>query len=98
MAGHHRIFQAYVIQILRGIHQAVLDGGSWETSSMFLPGDDPCKRDAFGATEHELQTVAAYKEALKRIQAKPGSRSSKEEGDETEGPPSGAKGAGGKKK
>jgi hypothetical protein len=59
--------QAYMVQLLRGLHQVTLDGGSWEVASLLLPNRDPCARDHFGATERELEAVVAYQKAMKEI-------------------------------
>jgi hypothetical protein len=82
LAGNQKAHQAYCVQILRGIHQSVLDGGGWENASLILPGEDPCSRDRFGATEAELQAIASYKDAQRRILGKSAGRG---KGGETEG-------------
>ena len=37
LRGQHRESQAYMVQLLRSIHQVNLDGGGWETASLLLP-------------------------------------------------------------
>ena len=55
------------MQLLRAVHQTVLDKGSWDTASLLLPTQDPCHRELFGATQGELETIIAYQDALKKV-------------------------------
>ncbi len=82
--GHHQIGTAYLVQVLRATHQVALDQGGWEVASLLLPRQDPQDRVRFGGTPAELETISAYRDALKKI-------SKKEDGEK------GAKGAGKKK-
>ena len=63
--------EAYMVQILRALHQVALDGGTWGTASLLLPRADPIYREQFGATGEELEAIVAYQEALKKIRSKP---------------------------
>ena len=67
LKGKKREAEAYSTQLLRGLRQVVLDGGSWDTASLLLPARDPCAREVFGATERELEAVVAYQRAMKDI-------------------------------
>ena len=60
---------AYTVQLLRALHQTCLDSGSWESSALFLPKQDPLlDKQKFGGTQAELETVAAYHDAIKKLQ------------------------------
>eukprot|EP00929_Paragymnodinium_shiwhaense_P008266 TRINITY_DN112214_c0_g1_i1.p2 TRINITY_DN112214_c0_g1~~TRINITY_DN112214_c0_g1_i1.p2 ORF type:complete len:440 (-),score=61.56 TRINITY_DN112214_c0_g1_i1:575-1894(-) len=64
LAGEHEAAGAYLVQLLRSLHQVALDNGSWQDASLLLPVQDPIQKREFGATERELETVAAYRKAL----------------------------------
>lgn len=63
--------EAYLVQMLRALHQVALDGGTWGTASLLLPRADPIYREQFGATGEELEAIVAYQEAMKKIRSKP---------------------------
>ena len=71
--------QAYMVQLLRALHQVGLDNGVWTTASLLLPWRDPIYREQFGATERELEAVVAYQEALKKIRTKMGTDATENE-------------------
>ncbi len=56
--------QAYIIQLMRCVHQVVLDGGGWADASLLLPVEDPLARREFGGTRRQLEVVAEYRKAL----------------------------------
>ena len=62
--------QAHMVQYLKAIHQVVIDGGGWDTASLLLPRADPVTKVEFGVTQAELETAAAYREALKKLEVK----------------------------
>jgi hypothetical protein len=97
MRGEAQPAQAYMVQLLRCLHQVCLDQGSWEVGSLLLPKSDPLSRTEFGGTLAELEVVDGYREALKKL-SKQGRKN--EDGENSEAPEkSGGKGggAGGKK-
>ena len=55
---------------MKAIHQVVIDGGGWDTASLLLPCADPVTKVEFGGTQAELETAAAYREALKKLEVK----------------------------
>ena len=63
----------------------VLDGGSWDNASLLFPCRDPYKRKVFGATELELQAIAGYKDAMRRIKLGKGPQDPKNEEGENNG-------------
>lgn len=60
---------ATTVQLLKAIHQAALDGGSWSLASNLLPWEDPLGREVFGGDEDELVAAAAYTKSLRELQA-----------------------------
>jgi hypothetical protein len=95
LAGRHAEAEAYMVQILRAIHQSVLDGGQWHTAVLLLPGEDPCQKESFGATERELQIIAGYRDAHRRITKPFGQdKGADKDGGDKDGdhPPKGGKG------
>ena len=100
LGGRHAEAEAYMVQLLRAVHQSVLDSGSWHTAMLLLPGEDPCQKETFVATERELQIIAGYRDAHRRIQKGPGGGGKDTEKEDTEkpdAPPKAGKGAGAKK-
>jgi hypothetical protein len=65
--------EAYLVQVLRALHQSALDDGEWESAGLLLPKADPIKKPVFGGTQSELEVIAAYKEALRKLEGKRGS-------------------------
>ena len=65
--GRKQQAEAYMVQLLKGLHQVALDGGSWEVASLLLPARDPCQREQWGASERELEAVASYRKAMEEI-------------------------------
>lgn len=70
MKGKEKEALAYQVQFLRALHQVNLDGGVWTTAMWLLPKADPIDRPLFGDTAKELETIAAYQEALKKLQSR----------------------------
>ena len=68
LRGNKLTCEAFICQLLRGLHQVALEGGSWDTACATLPGYDPCKREPHGLAEDDLHTVAAYRDAQRRIE------------------------------
>ncbi len=60
--------QGYMAQYLRALHQVQLDGGGWAVAQHLLPKQDPIDKATFGGTHRQLETIAAYQEALKKLQ------------------------------
>ena len=60
---------ATAVQVLKAIHQTALDGGSWNSSDLLLPWDDPLARDLFGGDEEEMMATAAWNRGVKDLQS-----------------------------
>ncbi len=63
----HAQAEAYMMQLLRSLHQVVLDQGNGSVAMHLLPRADPTERPTFGRTQRELETIAAYTESLRRL-------------------------------
>ena len=60
LENKHEEATLQVVLGLRAIHQAALDGGSWEIAWLLTHVEDPIQRRRFGGEESQLETVAAY--------------------------------------
>ena len=60
---------ATVVQLLKSLHQAVIDGGNWTLASSLLPWEDPLGRDVFGGDENELAAAAAWTKSVRELQS-----------------------------
>ncbi len=61
--------QAYTCQLLKAMHQMALDNGGWNVASLLLPGEDPCSRPGFAASEGEIERIVQYQESIRKLQA-----------------------------
>ncbi len=59
--------EAYLALLLRALHQVCLDGGAWDTAALFMPAADPIDKERFGGSHAQLEVVAAYREAIKKL-------------------------------
>ena len=57
------------MQLLKSLHQAVIDGGNWTLASSLLPWEDPLGRDVFGGDENELAAAAAWTKSVRELQS-----------------------------
>ncbi len=57
----------YLTKLCRALHQTALDGGSWHAASRTVPVADPFERVAFAGTHQELEVIASYQEAFRRL-------------------------------
>ena len=60
---------ATVVQLLKSLHQAVIDGGNWTLASSLLPWEDPLGRDVFGGDENELAAAASWTKSVRELQS-----------------------------
>ena len=60
--------QAYLTTLLRSLHQVCLDGGSWDTASLMMPVSDPIDKTRFGGSHAQLEVVAVYKDAVRKLE------------------------------
>ncbi len=81
--------QAYTCQLLKCLHQLAIDKGDWRVALLMLPGEDPCGRPAFAASEGELERIVAYQESLKKLQTRQtgGAKDVDESDPKNDGPP-----------
>ena len=68
---HQQVEQAAAtaVQLLKAIHQAALDQGSWSLASTLLPWEDPLQREVFGGDEEEMLAAAAWNRSIRDLQA-----------------------------
>ena len=59
--------QEFIVQLLKAVLQATLDGSDLRTASLLLPTPDPLQRREFGASEAEVQSIAEYRKALYKL-------------------------------
>ena len=52
-----------VVQLMKALHQALLDGGDWSTATLYLPTPDPFSKKDFGGNESEAEAIASYRRA-----------------------------------
>ena len=67
LKGQNDECAAYLTTLLRAIHQANIDGGGWQTAMHLLPRDDPWERVIFGGSQGDLEVIAGYQEALRKL-------------------------------
>ena len=67
LRGDQEECQAFIVQMLRAVHQCSIDNGSWDTASLLIPRKDPISRLEFGGTHRELETIFSYQKALKEL-------------------------------
>lgn len=67
LKGEHDRAAGYLTQLCRALHQTAIDGGAWHTASHMLPVSDPLDRVNFAGTHQELEVIASYQEALRRL-------------------------------
>ena len=62
-----RVAEAYLVQLLRALHQVAIDGGQWDTGTLLLPTPDPIYRYQFGGTEEDLEVIAGYQDTIEKL-------------------------------
>ena len=65
--GHTAMGIATLVQLLKALHQVAIDGENWDSALHMLPYQDPLASDEFGGEEEELETIAAYRKAVKEL-------------------------------
>ncbi len=73
---------------MKAMRQMALDGGGWNVASLLLPGEDPCSRQSFAASEGEVERIVQYQESIRKLQAqsKKSGDGEPEDGNEKEKP------------
>ena len=66
-------------QILKSLHQVALDQGAWLSAQHLLPGGDPIDRVAFGGSHQEMEAIAGYHDAIRKLKRGQGSEDTKKE-------------------
>ena len=85
LAEEHEYVKAYLVQILKCLHQVALDSGEWTTANLLLPTEDPLAPDEFGGEPEELQVAYNYVSAMKELKTRHDKTSSaKQESSSTE--------------
>ena len=59
---------AYAVQLARAVHQSAIDDGGWESADLMLPKAPPDQRIPFGGTQTEMEVIANYRDALKKLE------------------------------
>jgi hypothetical protein len=70
--GRHHHVGASLCLILQSLHQCALDGGSWQSAQLMLPGPDYLGRPEFGGDFVSMTGIAAYRKALKDLKQQHG--------------------------
>ncbi len=81
------------VQLLRALHQANLDNGSWKAAGLLMYHQDPLERPRFGGEPGQLEHIASYLKAVQELEKRSAGLSERQ--DEESG--KGKKGAKGKK-
>jgi hypothetical protein len=74
---------AHLALCLQAVHQVALDQGDWGNASLLIPSEDPLARPTFGAGERELESIYAYRKALRELKGRFGGRVADDEPGET---------------
>ena len=67
LQGKQNEATAYIVQLLRCLHQTCLDGGGWSNSHLLLPVADPIFKREFAAPAEDLQHIAAYQTQMSQL-------------------------------
>ena len=70
VSGNAELTAAFIVQLLKSLHQCAEDGGDWSTASLMLPVEDPLTQDSFGGSPEELMMCHAYKSAMADLKKK----------------------------
>ena len=58
---------AMLVQLLKALHQVALDGGSWQTATLFLIVPDPKIQSSFGGSSREQELAHQYLKAKNEL-------------------------------
>ena len=67
LAGESKITCAMLIQLQKCIHQAALDGGSWDKAELFLESENPLGQVQFPGEACETEGIHSYAKALREL-------------------------------
>jgi hypothetical protein len=84
LAEEYEYVKAYLVQILKCLHQVALDSGAWTTANLLLPTEDPLAPDEFGGEPEELQVAYNYVSALKELKSRHTATHAKQESSSNE--------------
>ena len=99
LAGNTQYAAAFLVQVLKCLHQVSIDQGSWATGHLLLPLEDPLAPDEFGGDPEELKLAHSYHSALQDLRKlRVGKGPAKEETDSDEPAAGGATAQANKKK
>ena len=65
--GEKQLSDAYLVQLLKAIHQVSLDDGRWGHAGLLLPSENPLARPEFGGDMSELMDVLSYTKAVRDL-------------------------------
>ena len=77
--GHPDQGALLAVQLLKAIHQAYLDDGSWDSAALHLSTPDFYRRRLHGGSEREAEVLAQYRRSLadlRRLEVQTASASS----------------------
>ena len=59
-----------IMQTLKAVHQAAIDGGSWSNAILLLPWQAPLARELWAGEDLEMATATTYSRAILDLQLK----------------------------
>ena len=70
LQGKNKLAALRLTQLLRALHQASLDNGSWQTAWLLLHLPDPTGQPKFGGEPQDLEVIASYLKAMGELERK----------------------------
>ena len=67
LEGKTLVGVAYLVQLLKALHQSAIDGSRWAHAVHLLPGADPLAQPVFAGHEEELGAIVAHERAVKDL-------------------------------
>lgn len=61
--------RAMLVQLLKGLHQVAIDGGSWQNANRIIPSRDPYEIVEFAGEEREPEAVQKYNKGVKYLRS-----------------------------
>ena len=68
LQGKSKLAALQLTQLLRALHQASLDNGSWATAWLLLHLPDPISQPKFGGEPQDLEVIASYIKAMGELE------------------------------
>ena len=57
------------VQLVKGIHQVVLENNNWKNAAHMQGARDPLARREFGGTHREMARIWGYQDAVQKLRA-----------------------------